>query len=330
MVDMKHQALVAGNLKRRQCLRAGLVGLGGVLSGTLLSACAEIERERAMRPAGGTRVLVPLRTIAGGRIVLKSSPTGMPTAQDGFGPMTQFVFPVAIAADSFNMYVADAGASRLYRFDPLVDAMAVVPGVVVTPQTRLALGKDLTLYVTSPGTASLRRYDRGGRPLMEINPRLGAARYDDIAVDRDSGTIFALDRSFGRLEEINPLGRSATLINDEILSGSPTAIAWDDHQVYVAGAHCGCVVALPSHTHGRRVLATGLRQPSAMAARDGWLVVLDTVERKLVVFYHGELRGAPGVETLGLIDPQGVAVESGMLYVADAGGRRVAIFRLHK
>lgn len=330
MVDMKPLALAAGKRGRRHWLRAGLAGLGGVLAGGLLSACADLERPRPARPAGIPGLLVPLRTLVGGRIVLQSSPTGMPIAQDGFGPMTHFVFPVAVAADSFNVYIADAGVRRLYRYDPLVDAMSVVPNVVVTPQTRLALGRDLSIYVASPGGASLRRYDRGGRLMMEIDPQLGASRYDDIAVDRESGTIFGLDRSFGRLEEINPLGRSATLVHDEILAQSPTAIAWDDHQLYLAGAHCACVVALSLRDRSRRVLASGLRQPSAMAARDGWLVVLDTLERKLSVFQHGELRGTVGVETLGLLDPQGVALAGGMLYVADAAGRRIAIFRLHK
>lgn len=329
---MKPQAPAAGKRehRRRQWLRAGLAGVGGWVAGALLSGCADLDHARAARPAGIPGVLVPLRTLTGGRIIPTSSPTGMPIAQDGFGAMTQFVFPVALAADSFNLYVADAGVRRLYRYDPLVDAMAVVPGVDVTPQTRLALGRDLSIYVASPGVAPLRRYDRGGRLLMEIDPQLGAARYDDVAVDRDSGTIFGLDRSFGRLEEINPLGRAATLLSDEILAQSPTAIAWDEHRIYVGGAHCGCVVALTPHTRERAVLATGLRQPSAMAARDGWLVVLDTLERKLSVFHRGAPRGAASVDALGLFDPQGLALAGGMLYVADAGGRRVAIFRLHK
>lgn len=328
---MKPQALAAGKRGRRQWLRAGLAGVGGWVAGGLLSGCvADLDRARAARPAGIPGVLVPLRALTGGRIILTASPTGMPIAQDGFGVMTQFVFPVAVAADSFNLYIADAGVRRLYRYDPLVDAMAVVPGVDVTPQTRLALGRDLSIYVASPGVAPLRRYDRGGRLLMEIDPQLGAARYDDVAVDRDSGTIFGLDRSFGRLEEINPLGRAATLLSDEILSQSPTAIAWDAHRIYVGGAHCACVVALTPHTRERVVLATGLRHPSAMAARDGWLVVLDTHERKLSVFHRGEARGAASVDALGLFDPQGLALAGGMLYVADAGGRRVAIFRLHK
>lgn len=331
MVAMKPQVLAAGKAGRRHWLRAGLAGLGGALAGALLPGCADLERSPATRPAGIPGVLVPLRTISGGRLVLKSSPTGVPIPQDGFGPLTQFVFPVAVAADSYNLYVADAGARRLYRFDPLIDAMSVVPGVAVTPQTRLALGRDLSIYVAaSPGAVPLLRYDRAGRLLMEINPQLGAARYDDVAVDQDNGVIYGLDRAFGRLEEINPLGRAATLLNDEVLGQSPTAIAWDDHQLYIAGAHCGCVVALSTRSRTRRVLPTGLRQPSAIAARDGWLVVLDTLERKLSVFYHGEFRGTAGAETLGLFDPQGLALAGGMLYVADAGGRRVAIFRLRK
>ena len=329
-MEMKPQVLAAGRRVRRQWLRVGLSGLGYALAGGLLPACADLAHAPAVRPPGVPGLLVPLRSITGGRIVLQSSPTGMPMAQDGLGAMTQFVFPVAVAADSFNLYVADAGVRRLYRYDPLIDAMAVVPGVVVTPQTRLALGRDLSIYVASPGSAPLRRYDRGGRLLMEIDPQLGAARYDDVAVDRDSGTIFGLDRSFGRLEEINPLGRSATLLSDEILADLPSAIAWDERQIYVGGAHCGCVVALAPGTRERSVVASGFRQPSALAARDGWLVVLDKLERKLSVFYRGEARGSVGVETLGLFDPQGLALAGGMLYVADGAGRRVAIFRVHR
>jgi len=327
MVDMKHPVLAAGNLLRRRLLHAGAAGAAGVLWGGLLSACTAPTRS-SPSPAGIAGVLSPMRTLQGARLILRPSPTAVPIPHDGFGAMTQFAFPVAVAANSFDIFIADAGVQRLYRYDPLVEAMAVLPGVLVTPQTRLALGTDTSIYVSNPGSMPVRRYDRNGRQLQEIDPHLGAARYDEVAIDRINSTVYGLDRVFGRLEAVHPLGHSAILVHDELLSGSPTAIAWDERLLYLAGGHCGCVVAIDPEQGTRTVVAEGFRQPSAIAVRDGWLVVLDRIERKLTLFHHGQLRGEATAESLRLVDPQGIALGGGFLYVADAAGRRVAIFRL--
>lgn len=308
---------------RRRLARAAL---GVALCGGLLPGCVPMTQSAPLT-TGRTGALTPMQTLPGARLLLKAGPAA---AEILFGAYTFFVFPVAVAASPYEMVIADAGAGRLYRYDPMLDAMSVVPGVMVTPQTRLALGPDSSIYVANPGRAPARRYDRSGRLLHEIDPGFGALRYDEMAIDRVSGMIYGLDRLSGRVEEVHPLGRSATLLASEPLLESPLSIAWDDRRLYLAGERCGCVVAFSLADRTRTVIAQGFGRPSAIAASDGWLVVLDSLERKLSLYYHGQARGTLTAASLRLVEPQGIALSGGQLYVADAAGRRVAVFRMNK
>lgn len=326
---MNHPAPDAGSHLRRRLLKAAATGSAAVLCGSLLSGCVRVTHSFPPS-AGAPGVLTPVQSLHGAHLMPKVGAGGVPIPHHGFGPLTLFVFPVAVAAGPFAIFIADAGVGRLYRYDPMFDAMSVVPGALVTPQTRLALGADGSVYVANRGSAPLRRYDRDGRLLQEVDPHPGGARYGDIAIDGVSGAVYGLDQGLGRVEEVHPLGRSATLFAAEGMSGPPTAIAWDDRRLYLAGVHCGCVVAIAPLERTRTLVAQGLRRPSAMAAGGGWLAVLDSAERKLSVFRHGQAYGEATLESLRLTDPQSIAVSGGLLYVADAAGRRVAVFRMGK
>lgn len=300
----------------REC-RAALLILCGIF---LLTGCAQA----ALAPGNATP-LTPVRSVQGARLLLDTDP-----GEIAFGPWTNLIFPVAVAASPFEMYIADAGSGQLYRYDMMLDGMSVVPGVAVSPQTRLALGNDGSIYVANPGIAPLRRYARGGEQLTDLDPRIGAARYDDIALDRNSGMVYGLDRTFGRIEEIHPLGRSAMPLFDNLLSESPIAIAWDGPRLYFAGQRCGCVIATDLMQRTRSIIAKGFRQPAAIAAENGWLVVLDSFERKLSVYYRDQLRGTAKLDALQLVDPRSIMLNNGLLYAADAGGNKIGILRLNR
>lgn len=325
---MKQPALTGGSFMRRQLLKSGVAGMVAAACSSILNGCAGATHGSPATAAMIPGVLIPARNLTGAPLILRSSATGVPLPSAGFGPMTLLVSPVAVAASTYDTYIADAGANRLYRYDPLVEAMAVMPGVQVTPQTRLAIGPDNSVYVANQGSVLVRRYDRNGRLIQEISATIGAARYDDIAVDGATGTLYGLDRIFRQLQEVHPLGRAARFLTGDLLAGEPTAIAWDDHHLYLADQSCGCVVAIAPMRGTRMVVAQGFRQPSAIAVRDGWLVVLDNISRRLSVFYHGQLRGEAGFDSLQLVDPRGLALSSGYLYIADAAGHRVSVFRL--
>jgi hypothetical protein len=142
--------------------------------------------------------------------------------------------------------------------------------------------------------------------------------------------VYGLDRTFGRIEEIHPLGHSATLLFDDLMSESPSALAWDGQRLYFASQRCGCVIATDLLQRARSVIAKGFRQPTAIAADNGWLVVLDNIERKLSVYYRDQLRGSMKLESLQLTDPRSIMLNNGLLYAADAAGNKIAIFRLNQ
>lgn len=328
MADMNHLAPGAGSAARRILLRAAAAGTAWALGGGLMSGCGQIPRS-AVAPALPRGGLTLVQSLQGARLMLNVGPGGIPSPRLGLGPMTLFVHPVSVAASPFALYIADAGVGRLYRYDPMFDAMAIVAGAVVTPQTRLALGPDGSVYIANRGATPLRRYDREGRLLVEI-AQSGAGSYADIAVDGGNGVIYGLDSAMGRVEEMHPLGRSATLLADGGMSGPPTALAWDSRRLYLAGVHCGCVVAISPQDGVSTLLAQGLRRPVALAARDGWLAVLDSGERKVMLYYRDQPYAEASVEALRLIDPQDIALSGGQLYIADAAGHQVAIFRMAK
>lgn len=300
---------------RRRFLGAGLAAF----------ALAAAGPGRAAEPA----LLTPAQSVAGGRLLRRVDAQGLPApGADAFGPMTFFVFPVAVAATPFDLYVADAGLGALFRYDAMLDGMFAVPGVRVTQQTRIAAVHDGSVVVSEGRLGAPRRYDRGGRLLQAFEPQNTASRFDDIAVDPASGRYFGLDRLQRRIEEVQPLGRSSSILPEGLLPRLPGALAVDGQTLYAAGQDCQCVVAIDLFRRAAQVLAEDLTQAGALAAGEGWLVVADPVERVLRVYREQALRGDASFAALHLVNPQGMAIARGQLYVADAGARRVAVFRL--
>ena len=319
-MDTKLLVPGAGNpaslLRRRLLLAAG-------------AALTLAARAGRLRAAPGD-VITPARSYMGARLLQRVNPAGMPEMRpDTFGSMTLFIFPMAVAATPMDLYIADLGLGGLLRYDPMLDAMAVIPGVRVTQQTRIAALPDGSVIVANGGAIPSRRFSRSGRPLQSLDSQLGSAFYDEVAVDPNSGRYYGMDRVQGRLEEIMPQGSGATVLPPGLLPDLPQAMTMDNRRLYVAGRACGCVVGIDLFgNRGKEVVADDLGNVTALAASDGWLAVADGQERQLRLYREGILRADPGFSELSLINPQGMTIFNHLLYVADPGGRRIASFRL--
>jgi hypothetical protein len=139
----------------------------------LLLAAASLPVS-AWAAAGG--VINPGQSYPGARLLQRMNPAGMPEMRpDTFGPMTLFVFPIAVAATGMDLYIADAGLGALFRYDPSLDSMAAIPGVRITQQSRIAALPDGSVVVANGSAAPARRFARGGRAMQGIDPQLGAA-----------------------------------------------------------------------------------------------------------------------------------------------------------
>lgn len=280
--------------------------------------------------AAPASVIMPAQSYMGARLLQRPNMAGMPEMRpDTFGVMTMFVFPVAVASTSMDIYVADAGQGVLYRYDPSVDAMAVIPGVRVTQQTRLAALPDGSVMVANGGSLPAKRFSRGGRLQQNIDPQLGASYYDEIVGDANTGRYYGLDRVQGRLEEIMPHGRGAIVLPYGLLPDLPVTMAMDSGRLYVAGRACGCVVAIDLFgSTSKDIIAENLGNVAGIAAADGWLVVSDSIDRQIRIYKDGILRSDPTFQDLRLVNPQGMSITSNQLFVADPGSRRIATFRL--
>lgn len=277
-----------------------------------------------------TAAISPGPSHVGARLLQRVNGAGMPEPRaDAFGPMTLFVFPTAVAATSMDLYIADPGLGALLRYDPALDAMALIAGARVTAQSRLAALGDGSVLVANGGAMPVRRYARSGRILQGLEPPPGTGTYDEVVADALGGRFLGLDRVQGRLEEILPHGRGATVLPPGLLPDLPVALAADNRRLYVAGRACACVEAIDLFAgREKSVIAEDLDGVTALAAGDGWLAVADGGSRQLRLYREGMLRADPGFAELHLVNPQGLAIASQMLYVADPGSRRIATFRL--
>jgi hypothetical protein len=141
-----------------------------LLGATLLAGCAGEPLPAPAAAAPGQ----PLRwrTLQGG-FIAPTLPPLAPAAGARTGMFVRWLAPGAIALAGQELLVADSGHGRLWRAEAGGGYLTGIAGVVVGPQTQLALGPDLSAWVLDPATRQLTRFGRDGR-LMQ-SQHLGAA-----------------------------------------------------------------------------------------------------------------------------------------------------------
>lgn len=283
-------------------LAAGCVGSGGPLQ------------------SGPALPLQPVRGLLGARLATRLDMSGAPVPGH-YGAYVPFVFPVAVAASTTDLYIADAGAGRVFRYDGNLDVMTAI--AAANRDTRLQTGADGSLYVLDAGRSEIRRYGRGGQALPALLPRLPTSRYRSFAIDPVTGHGYALDVSFRRVDRIEPLGRIAVA---EMELGDAVAVAIDGRSLFLADTRCACVREYREGQFVRHLAAGQLRLPAALATERGRLYAIDAFDRSVVAVHAGGVERMSATE-LGLIAPEGIAAANGLVYVADGAGHSVAIFQ---
>lgn len=294
-------------------LKAGLALLAAAGSGCL-----------AESPRRAEAALEPMFVVSGGRLITRVDIGGNAMPSD-LGQYVPLVFPVAAAASFNDIYIADAGVSRLYRYDRALDAMAVMPEPRIGTTTRLQTGPDGSIYVLDTFASEIRRYTRGGRPLPSMQPRLGTSRYAAFAIDPLNAKVYAVDSAHLTIDEIQPLGNFAIELQR---LGQAGPIAADGRGLFVADASCGCVVEWIEGRAGRRFGAGMLRRPLSLAIDDRHRIyAVDAFDRSIALV-HEEGVESLSPASLGLLMPESIATAPpGMILVADGAGHRVAAFR---
>ena len=276
-------------------------------------------------------MLVPLQMITGGQLAARVDVNGFPVpgAMQGFSSL---VFPSALAVRGTDLYIADSGARKLYRFDTITQIMTIVPGIVAMNWTRMQVGTDLSLFVLDPLRVNILHYTRGMQPLQTLGDPSVSVSLDGFVIDEGLGSIIASDRLSQRLLMFSSLGGPALPL-DSARAGEfrPLgALARAGRTVYAIDNACFCIAVLnESGSIIERIGKGVLNQPQALAAdRHGYIFVSDAADRSLKVFLSGELVASVGVQKLHATEITALAVDENILYIADGPGSRVLSFRI--
>ena len=286
----------------------------------------------AMEPAlAQEKVLVPWRVITGGQLAALVDVAGSPLPGELRGFLA-FSFPSALAARGPDIYVADSGARKVYRFDAVFQTLSIVPGIAAAPWTRLQVGMDQSLFALDAEGSAVLHYSRGGQLLETLGDPLAAAGLAEFVVDELSGQIIASDRGNRRLMVIYPHGwanhpLSATGEGELAALG---ALASAGRIMYAIDKGCSCIVSIGEDgTVHERIGQGMLVQPRALATdRHGRIFVVDGFDQTLRVFLGGELIASYGARKLHVTEISALAVDEGTLYVADGPGAQVAVFHI--
>jgi hypothetical protein len=120
---------------------------------------------RTAKATPETRILIPLTTLVSARLVPAADRSGAPLPASGAAPLTPLIHPAATALFAGDLYIADSGAGRIYRYDRALNVMTVVGGVTASPGMRMAAGADASLYVLDMPQRRVTRFGRGGQVL---------------------------------------------------------------------------------------------------------------------------------------------------------------------
>lgn len=317
-----------------------------------LAACAQlpagsapIEEPQPVRQApehgqeiaqAQQNVLSPWQTIQGGRLISQLDANGFPVP-GALQEYTALISPTALAVRGNDLYIADSGARRLYRFDHTLQAMSVVSDIdgyplAVMPWTRMQVGVNMSLFVLKAENSTILHYTRNGRLLQTLADPQMTSRLAEFAVDDSLGWLVASDKQNNRLLVLHMLGNVSRVIDPVGREFAPLgALTLFGRTLYVLDTVCSCVAVLDEEGHVlERIGQKALIQPRALAVdRNGLIFVADSVDRSLKVFLHGALIASYSAPSLGVTEISALAIDEGSLYIADGQGAKVMAFRIN-
>ncbi len=277
------------------------------------------------------RVLVPWNTISGGRLASQVDRSGYPLTSDlqDFHP---FVYPAFLAVRGQDFLIADSGARKIYRYDLEQQVLSIVPGISASVRTRMQIGQDQTLFVLDAGDSTVLHFNRGGQLLDSYSDPRNGFKLEDFIVMGHSGHILAIDRKNNGLVAVNsgwakiPLSTAA--VGATMKLGALANAGGGD--IFAIESNCSCVVVLDEDGRVHQQLGVGvLVQPYSVAAdRQGYVFVADAANQKLWVFLRGKQIASYEARKLHVNEISAMAVDEGVLYIADGPGGQVVTFHV--
>jgi len=310
------------NRKRRFC-----VNLVASVATLALAGCAMTGAGTAGDAAAQRELLQPWIELTGASL---GAPLGLPGfAGSGAAGYVALRQPTAISARGNDVYLVDAGLHRIFRYDRARQTLAPFTSLAADAGMSVYAAPDLSVYVADPARNQVLHFAWDGAPLPPLNSPGNLGRPISVIMDEGRGQLLVADGLYAQIIAFNSLGRPLSVIKPQRVRAL-AAMAQGPDGIYVVDRLARQVVVLGQDGAFRYAFgADSLADPGAIAVnRDNFVFVGDNFDQTVKVYRSGRLVarvGGVGVAPGRFNGVAGLAVDGGMLYVADSLNARVQI-----
>ncbi len=307
-------------MKRHVCVKLAVIAaltLTGCASTGAFSAGTSARRD----------LLQPWIDLTGANA---GAPMGLPDAaeQGGAGYVT-LRHPTAVSARGNDVYLVDAGLRRVLRYSRAEQTLAPFTSLAADAGMSVYAAPDLSVYVTDPARGRVLHFAWDGTPLPPLRSPGNLGRPIAVTMDEASGQLLVADALYDRIVAFNNLGRPLSVIKPQRVRAI-AATAQGPDGIYLVDRLTRQVVVLGPDGAYRYAFGAGtLADPNAIAVDRGNLVFVgDNFDQTVKVYRSGRLvatAGGAGAAPGRFNGIAGLAVDGGLLYVADSLNARVQI-----
>lgn len=336
--------------------KCGFTLVGLILSVSLLCACTMAELERFATEASQSQtnaksgVAAPIpgaggylsadHVIRGGKQAYKGALGSFARMLVGENDEIQFMRPVAISGQQEFLYIVDADARIVFRYNLLnkdIEAFSNVGVQFAGQPGNIYVTRDLSFYVVDSVGKQVLQFNPKGEFVRSFQDAANLSRPLDVKVLEDRGEVWVADGSYSHIIVFNMFGTAMRRIG--MRGTGPgrfraiTDVALGKEGVYVLDR-----LELPIQV----LTDTGMFKysfgeseqvfPSAIAISDNELVfVADKSDNTIRVYENGILVskfGAGGAAPGRFREITDLWIRDDMLYVADSMNRRIQVLKI--
>jgi len=252
----------------------------------------------------------------------------------------QFIRPVAVGGIDSYLYIVDAGAQAIFRYDlinQLVEPVGEVGPQFVGEPGNIFVARDRSFYIVDELGKQVIQFNEQGDVLQVFKDPANLSRPIDVIVDELTGNVLVADASFSHIVVFNPFGKSIKAIgrrgSGEGRFRAITAITIGLEGLYVVDR-----LELPVQVvsmNGEFKYSFGESYhvfPTAIAVnQDRQVFVADQSDNTIRVYRDAVLLGTVGGTGAGpgrFRKVTSMWVSDDKLYLADSLNRRVQVMRI--
>lgn len=233
--------------------------------------------------------------------------------------------PSAVSADGNDVYLVDSGLRRIFRYDRAQQTLTPFTDFIPGNETKVYAAPDLTLYVIDPSYPQVLHFAWNGAALAPLSSPGNLDRPVSMAVDKNNGQVLVADGLYQHIVVFNSLGRPLSVIRPQRVRALG-AMALAEGTLYLLDRLARQVVAVDLDGAYRYAIGAGaLGLPSAVATYGSLVLIGDDFDQTVKVFRGERLIDTAGGEGAASGHIAGMAVDSGLLYVADSLNARIRI-----